>query len=407
MNSGIRCAHWRVLVACLTVLTLVGCDEDENLVQPGFDIDLMVASLEANFDGAVMGYAFSVSRGGNHYASRSGGYARHPLDYPPDTTNGIPMTPTERINVASVSKFVGAAAMMQVLQDKGISLLTPIHNFLPPSWKPLVHADHFDAGSAYKINFRNLLRMETGIQFPGSNPSPGGMSSNSQILQALQLAAVPGRWGMYQNGNFCLIRVLIGEIMYDLDENDTNYSQTCANKYVEYINEHLFTPIGVNDVLGTYVTSFPPMSYEGPDLIGHTKDTCTGYYGLAATDGTVNNSGSGGLRLNSMELANFLAHFMHAPQVMSIDVDTRDDILVNYLGLTSTPSYENPAHGSTPYYAKAGAFTAFDGTCVQSGRAHRSCVMIFEETGVEVGLIINSPGSVCSAIRDAYDAAWN
>jgi hypothetical protein len=92
---------------------------------------------------------------------------------------------------------------------------------------------------------------------------------------------------------------------------------------------------------------------------------------------------------------------------MFLEEATRDYILEEYLGLTSTPNYENPAHGDTPYYAKAGAFTASDGTCVQPGRAHRSCVMIFAEQGVEVASILNSPGPVCDSIRDAYDAAWH
>ncbi|RKZ10721.1 hypothetical protein DRQ32_06855 [bacterium] len=400
----------RVLLVTSLFLGFGGCDDDDknnNLVQPGFDIDLMVSNLEAALDGAVMGYAFSVARDGNHYASRSGGYARHPLDYPLDTTNGIAMSPTMRVNVASVSKVVGAVALMRVLQEKGISPLTPIHNHLPPSWKPLVHADHFDAGSQYKVDFRKLMRMETGIQYPGSSVSPGAMSSNAQMLSALQISADPSRWGAYQNGNYCLIRVLIGEIEFDLDETDVNYAQNCADAYVQFINDKLFNPIGVSNVLGTYLDRYPPMSYESASIVGHTKDTCTGYFGLAASDGTINNSGSGGLRLSSMGIANFLAYFMHAPDQMGVDVDTRDYILDHYLGFTSTPSYDSPAHGSTPYYAKAGAFTAFDGTCVQAGRAHRSCSMVFAETGVEVGLILNSPGSVCNEIRDAYDAAWH
>jgi CubicO group peptidase (beta-lactamase class C family) len=316
------------------------------------------------------------------------------------------MTEDQRVNVASVSKFVGAVATMLALQEAGIGVNTPIHTHLPPTWKAVMHADHFDGGSSTRVTYRNLMRMETGIQFPGTNPSPGAMTSNATMLQAIQLRADASRWGTYQNGNFCLLRVLIGEIVYDLDETAGDYAQTCADRYMEYVNTRLFTPIGVFDVSGGYTETYPPMSYEGPDLVGHTTDACTGYFGLAATDGTINNAGSGGLRLSSREMAAFLAYFMHAPNVWGLDLSTRDLILAEYLGLTSTPAYENPAHGTTPYYSKAGAFTAWDGTCVQAGRAHRSCVMIFAETGVEVGIITNSPFSVCNEIRDAYDAAW-
>ena len=45
------------------------------------------------------------------------------------------MTVDDRFNIASVSKTITAAAVLKLLNDKGISVDTTVYNYLPTDWK--------------------------------------------------------------------------------------------------------------------------------------------------------------------------------------------------------------------------------------------------------------------------------
>jgi len=204
-----------------TALFWSACEPDEPVLcdpTPQFDIDVFFDNVNAQL-GNVSGYQWVVNKGGNLYRDTAAGQSI----FAGDPGGEIDMTVNTRMNVASVSKFVGAIAMMQVLEKHGININQPIYNYLPESWKPGVHADHFDPGSSYWVSFKNLMRMESGIQFADSSWSPGPMPTTLEMRVALRQPADPIRWGEYQNGNFTLIRVLIGEIELGLDETDFAY----------------------------------------------------------------------------------------------------------------------------------------------------------------------------------------
>lgn len=385
-----------LLLPVVFLLISPACKKD-NLCDPTpkFNIDLFVENVEKAMTN-VSGYQFTVNQNGNLYYSNAEGISVHAVD----PGGPIAMTVNTRMNVASVSKFIGTIALMQVLEKKGIDIDQMIQNYLPDSWRTIMHSDHWDAGSSYKISFKNLLRMETGLQFSGTTWSPGIMPTAQQMLDALLLPAAANRWGVYQNGNFTLIRVLIGEMEYNLNESAPDYDQQLADKYYEYIKLNIFDKLNLT----------PPMSvaeinayYTGNFTRGHqwpfddTFRDASNQLGWPATSDPVTNGGSGGLVLSSIDLATILAFFSHDNTKTIISVAQKDLILENELGLTESLSGE---HGR--YTSKRGT----RGPENTNSRALRSAIMFFP-FGIEAVILSNcNISTLGSILRDSYDDAW-
>ena len=379
------------LLLAYLLLVLPACQKDLCDPSPKFDIDLFAENIE-NAITDLSGYQLTINQNGNLYYSNAEGFAIRQED----PEGAINMTVNTRMNVASVSKFIGAIALMQVLEKHGISIEESIHSYLPPSWKQAMHPDHWDAGSAYRISFRNLLRMETGIAFDAN----GRMPENFKMLEDISKPAIATRWGVYQNGNFTLIRVLIGEIEYDLDETLSSlYEINCADKYFEYILKNIYDPLGISapksvDEINAYYAGIFPRAYQFPLNLGFQDGD--GNLGWAATSDPLRNGGSGGLVLSSMDLAAVLAFFMHDPQTLQLSETQRDLILEHELGL-----YDS-ATGSNGRYVSKGGTRGPD----SNARSLRSRVMIFPNQ-VEVVLLTNCAFNMMeSTLVDAYDDAW-
>jgi CubicO group peptidase (beta-lactamase class C family) len=387
-----RIFYFAILTSLILSLT---CNKDVCDPTPQFDIDLFIENVRNNLD-QVAGYQLVVNRDGNLYDSFAEGFSIYDVD----PGGPVAMTVNTRLNVASVSKFIGTIALMQVLEKHNIGIEQPIHSYLPGSWKTLVHPDHFDAGSNYKVRFKNLLSMETGIQFTGaSNWSPGDMPTTLEMLSALILPADPSRWGVYQNGNFTLIRVLIGEIEYNLSASAPDYDLVCAETYFKYIKENIFDklnlnpPMSVTDVNSYYLANFT-RAHQWP--FDDSFRDGNNNLGWGATSNPQNNGGSGGLVLSAMDLANVLAFFQHDQNSLIISETQRDLVLENELGLIESINGE---HGR--YQSKGGT----RGPSSDS-RALKSRI-IFYPNGVEAVLLSNSNiTGLGTILRKSFDDAW-
>jgi len=398
MKSSFRLLPFASFIIILLLLS--GClNDDDNLCDPTpqFNIDLFIQNLEAGLSD-VAGYQLVVNRGGNLYYSNADGFSIYDVD----PGGPISMTVTTRMNVASVSKFIGAIALMQVLEKHNISIEQPIHNYLPETWKTSVHPDHFDGGSPYLIRFRNMLRMETAIafDFSGSSFSPGDMPTEDAMSRALTLAAAVNRWGVYQNGNFTLIRVLIGEIEYGLDETATDYNQVCSDKYFDYIKENIFDnlnlnpPMSVDEVNNYYAGNFT-RAHQWP--FDDTFRDTDNYLGWGATSDPTLNGGSGGLVLSAIDLAKVLAFFQHDDSEVIISSDQRELILENELGLIESMT------GDQGRYQSKGGQRGPQNTTLRALRSR----IIFYPNEVEAVLLINSNfTNMSNVLRDSYDDAW-
>ena len=394
---------FRLLCGCIAVVFLFSACKNDNLCNPipQFNIDLFVKEVNARMNddaNPVSGYQFAAVQNGTLYHSEAGGVAVHAKD-----PNGPQaMTVNTRMNVASVSKFIGAMAMMKVMEDYGISVEFNVIDYLPNSWITQVHPDFTDVDSDAFLTFRKLLTMNTAIAFSGTNPSPGIMPTESQMLSALASAPDLTRIGAYQNGNFTLIRVLIGEIVYGLDETNANYATACTDKYFQYIKTNFFDPLQIyppmtaQSVNDYYNVTVYPLGYRYP-FDNTWTDPASGTLGWAHTSDPYLNGGSGGLLLSCVDLAKVLAFFRHDPNETLISKTQRDKILSYELGLVDSLDGTNgryPAKGGTR------------GPEVCCSRALRSYIIFFPN-GVEAVLLSNcNISTLGSILRDSFDAAW-
>ncbi|MEL6591651.1 MAG: serine hydrolase [Bacteroidota bacterium] len=381
----------KVLLPFLFAVLLVATSCEQELPikanVPTFSIEIFADNLQAELDGKVPDYQVMIAEKGNLYEA----WAEGNSIYAPDPGGDRVMTTNTRMNVASVSKFVGAVAMCRVLEQHNIGLDQPIHNYLPKSWKSQVHPDHWEAISPYTISFRNLMRMETGIDYVNSS-----MPSANTMLDALKKPAKPSRVGTYQNGNFTLIRILIGEIEFQLDEEDEDYNERTSRQYYRYINAHLFDPAGVQTVLRADLIDEVDLAraYQLPLNPNFQDDNGRlGWYGLPPN--SFNSTASGGLFLNVMDLGALMAYVRYTEDIISAEM--RTELLDNELGL-----YESVDGNHGRYLVKQGTRGAD-----KYDRAYKSIVMMFPND-VEVALLINANfASSRTLLKQAYDAAWS
>lgn len=346
----------------------------------------------------VSGYQFAVTRNGQLYHAEAGGVAIHAKD-PNGPKN---MTVDMRMNVASVSKFIGAMAMMKVMEDYGIGVEFNVIDYLPDSWKTVAHPDFKDVDKAAFLTFKRLMTMNTAIAFPGTNPSPGIMPTEAQMLAAIRATPDPTRIGVYQNGNFTMIRVLIGEIVYGLDETSANYATACTDKYFEYIKTNFFDklniypPMTAQAVNDYYSVTTYPLGYRFP-FDATWSNPSDGTLGWAHTSDPYLNGGSGGLLLSCMDLAKLLAYFRHDDNETLISKTQREKILSEELGLIES------ADGAYGRYQAKGGTRGPESCCNRALRAQ----IVFFPNGVEAVLLSNcNITTLGSILRDSFDAAW-
>ncbi len=390
------------------------CEEDDkgfcsNTLE--FDIDLFVEGVQEDLndpENPISGYQFVVNREGNRYHSEAEGFAR----YDTDDNGRIDMTENTKVNVASVSKFIGAIALMKAMEDHNISQEFNVVNYLPQPWQGLVHPDFSNVDSPAYLTFLKLMRMETAISFIG-NPPPASGDMLSEPDMLLSLAAPPDltRIGEYQNSNFTLIRVLIGEIVYNLDVTSGDYSTKCTEKYFDYLQDNIFNPLSINtfttpqqvedyyDISTTY-----PYAYQYPFNEDFIDPTGNGNLGWAHTAGAFLNGGSSGLVLSALDLAKILAFFRFDDTETLMSAAQRDRIIDGHHGL-----YETRTNGTHGTYLIKGGTRGPDGRTSRGqccDRAIRSTIIMFPN-GIDAVIVTNSwHTTLSSMLRSNFDDAW-
>lgn len=152
----------------------------------------------------------------------------------------IPMSPDSRFPYASVSKLFVATAILQLAEQRKLSLDAPVRTYLPR----FPHTD---------ITLRNLLNHSSGLspfgaQFAAARQgSPTRVFTNADLVEAIAGANVvllysPGTRSNYDNINFALLALVI--------------EQASGQAYPDYIRNHILRPAGMND------TRFVPVSAQ-------------------------------------------------------------------------------------------------------------------------------------------------
>jgi hypothetical protein len=379
-------------IRCVLFISLIvvsSCKEDDIICDPGnseFDITYFIQAMNDSLQSKPFaGYQIAVNKDGGLYYNNAYGFSR----YINDPGGEIPMTPYTRQNVASVSKVIGSIALMNAMKTNMIFPDDKVVDHLPESWWSTIHPDFSDITSDAYLTFSDLLTNYTAIAFLGAGPpSSGKMLSEAEMLTSLQLEPDLSRIDEYQNANFTLIRVLIGQIIYGLNELSLDYSTECTEKYFEYIRETIFDKLEINgpltpqSVLDYYNIPNYPLGYKYP--FDATPVNQNGFIGWNHKNNPLN-AGSSGLLLSSFELSKLLKAFKYDNPVAIISSTQRDLILNGNedskpFGFTST--LRNQEHGT--YYGKNGA-KSNDNCCE---RSLRSLIMCFPND-IEIAILTN------------------
>lgn len=358
-----------VLPACKKQVNTQLCDNKVAVLDLNLLEQNIVQKVEAD---KPMGYAYVIAKDGQVERQGYGGLARSAAE------GNLPMTTKSIMHIASVSKTITSAAVLRLLDEKGLTVNDTIYHYLPPSWQV--------AESTKKITFHYLLSHRVAYPIMGKG---GSVSYDS--LRAYAERGMTYTSADYSNINHAFFRVIIPRL-WDKSRPPTGgagYDSTfTANAYETYIQEEMFQPLGITGTLNTMGNNNVVLAYSG------TNDN-TGQFG---PEDYRYLSGAFGWQMSAYETAKFWAYLWFSNDILS---DYRKDVMkTGYYGLWNTTSGE---HGT--YYGKRGEWFNKDGSGTK--RAYNTFVILYPDN-VQVTLFTNSPLSTSMAglLRDAYDEAF-
>ena len=229
------------------------------------------------------GYCYMMRRKGKLVHFRSSGWAQLPNDGNVGWFHHIPM------NVASVSKFVTAVAVVRLLREANIPVNTPIVSFLPQYWNR-----HASIGA---VTVHHLLRHEAGL---GGTITGSGEGDFAEAKREISLgsSATGNSKFVYKNVNFAILRVLFATLTTTLSpssttpaslsvlgiDDDVFWDVVSASAYNNFVNENVFAPANIDarefkadeNAAKGYAT--PPMAPGEPIEDGAGRSGQTGWH---------------------------------------------------------------------------------------------------------------------------------
>lgn len=351
---------------------------------PAFSLDKFDAELKASIapSGAV-GWTYIINQNGLFAKGGGFGKMRNTADGPRN------MTVNSKINLASVSKFITAIGVMQLLERRNMDPSAKIGPWLPASWS--------QGTGVSSISFSELLTHNSGLNSSNTNfPQTLCYSCLRSVIS--QGVTKPLKPNDYLNANYALFRILIPSLWRGLDDapniSPILDSAATENLYIQYMQEKVFEPVGLTNI----------------DCEPETRSVSTMYY--MTSDGDVTPgvwfgswkslSGGGGFYMTAMELARLLAYYRHTEVLMPKSQRT---IMDNMRFGFERVDPDRELHGT--YLPKNGSIS--DG----NGRGVVTQLVLFPN-GIEVIVMFNSQNmvfaggetSIRRAIYDAYNKSW-
>jgi hypothetical protein len=234
------------------------------------------ANIESALSGKVVGYISTV---GSLAIVSQDGVARTPADSP-----SMPMDSDIRTDIASLSKVLTTIGALQSLEAHNLTIESKISPYLPPDWTQGPNID--------TITFHDLLTHSAGFRVDGNGSNTTYAVLKQQIENGVNLSdkSVP----QYNNLNFAIFRELLPFMEGFNDPGPAARPSTTAAFYINYMNQHVFQPLGIaNAGCDPAAVSQPMLTYPVPP-IGSTKGTDWGDWTLAC--------GGGGWLLDAGEL---------------------------------------------------------------------------------------------------------
>ncbi len=367
--------------------TLTGCKDDLQLQNngPEFNIDLFEQNIVdyVNFGSAdPIGWAYTISRDGVLQRSDAFGDARTSDD------GQIDFSLNKEINVASITKFYTAIAVMQLLEANNLTIDSTIGSWLPNSW--------IQGPNVSNLTFRQLLMHTSGLQSTNSNFQ--NTLSYAGIQQCIQTGVVNAQTRNYLNVNFAIFRILIPSLWNALPNPPAINIENDANTqfiYLLYMQQNIF------DRISLPLVGCTDDSREQATLYYNFNDASTNTNGSYYGDWN-NICGGGGYYMTPIEMAKVNAFYEHTETLLSNEL--KDIMKNNRIGFdTADPSDE--IYGS--YYGKNGSISN------GAGQGVLSQIVMFPSNGIDCVVIMNTQGvtlqgttSIRQMIYDAYNNAW-
>lgn len=206
---------------------------------PVFNLDRFERNLNDAFGTQTVGYQYAIARDGV-LASASvygtTGLARTNAN-PPNTSQ----VATKETNIASISETITAMVLLKLLEERNVSVDSPIAQWLPADWAlgPGIRLD-----SNEPLSFRELLTHRSGLN---ANRNTAYRYADLQGYAAAGIVPADKVW-TYQNANFAMFRVVIPYLRYGA--NGVNgisalvpfapFEEVIAGLYIETVRGYAF-----------------------------------------------------------------------------------------------------------------------------------------------------------------------
>lgn len=349
---------------------------------PKFNLDKFNDNLKSSLEPAgSIGWAYVISQNGLFMKGGGFGKARNTAD------GDLPFTINKKINLASVSKWLTAIAVMQLLEAKGLNENTNITPFLPPLWNK--------GPNVANLKFSDLLGHTSGLS--SYNTNFNRTLTWSGLQRMIDTGVVRNKNYQYLNSNFALFRVMIPAMWKGLPGAPAIGiidSSASERFYIEYMQKNVFEPIGLQNI----------------GCEDEARDIATLYYAasnLQSGNGVnygswTSMAGGGGFYMSTMELAKVLAYYKHTEILIS--KNSRTTMEVNRFGYERQ---DNALEVQGTYLPKNGSISN------SLGQGVLTQIVSFPN-GVEVTVVFNTQGLVFAngqtniriALYDAYNKSW-
>lgn len=210
----------------------------------------MQAYLQTLLENETFSGTVLVAKGDEVLLSK--GYGKAVIEY------GIPNSPDTRFRIGSITKQFTSMAVMQLVEQGKIDLEGKLSNYLPD----------YPKAQGEQITIRHLLTHSSGI------PSYTGMAEIMKHRGSMEeapedfiknfcdkeLEFTPGSKFKYNNSGYYLLGMIIEKVS--------------GMPYDDYLQEHIFAPLGMKNSGFEHYRSVIPQMAEGYAVIGDYPEKC-------------------------------------------------------------------------------------------------------------------------------------
>ena len=336
--------------------------------QPSLDVAGFGQDLHQALSGSVQGYTMRLRRNGQNIYTLQWNWARRPGD------GQRGWNPDRRMNIASVSKFITAVAMVDLLDRRNIDPDTPIAQWLPAYWTRGANVDD--------ITFEMLMTHSSGLANSGSTD----FATMRQLVAGGVTSNLPTSFN-YENTNFGLQRILIATVggyvgrnlnLGPVGLNDSVWNAATTAAYRDYVEKNVFAPAGVTNAgFGKSANTAIAYAFNG---------------GSGWNSGNLSwRAGSGGWHLSVDEILDVAATYRYTGKIVS--QGEAASAIANRYGFdgrwATTMGFVYHKNGSWREQAD----------CPVGQRQEQSLLLLLPDN-MEMALLVNSPvGPNCTFLR--------